>query len=41
MVYSQPFLPNPDRFYGWGFLFLCVSIDGFNGNVKTIYTNKN
>ncbi len=21
MVYSQPILPNPDRFYGWGFLF--------------------
>jgi hypothetical protein len=27
MVYSQPILPtNPDRFYGWGFLFYNIFI---------------
>jgi hypothetical protein len=25
-LYSQSFLPNPDRFYGWGFLFFEVFI---------------
>ena len=36
MVYSQPFLPNPVRFYGWGFLFYMIFINKIGMGINNV-----